>query len=165
MKTFEEKYTAWVDGRLSGKELQAFEQELEGMEAAESDRREVHQLGALLRSHAAGGGLPVLEPVAEFDRAVLDQITASERGWRQAPGSWSSGWLALAGAACLAVAAAGYALLVPKAAVPVPYFAEITSVRAADPSIFATAIQDPSGQVTVLWIDGLDYLPDTYKLR
>ena len=29
MKPFEEKFTAWVDGRLSGAELAGFERELE----------------------------------------------------------------------------------------------------------------------------------------
>ena len=37
MKTFEEKWTAWVDGQLSGRELSEFEASLPDKAAAEAE--------------------------------------------------------------------------------------------------------------------------------
>ena len=59
MKTFEERYTAWIDGRLEGSALTAFEQELTRRAAAgeaQADRQDTQRLRALLRAlpgHAA----------------------------------------------------------------------------------------------------------------
>ena len=57
MKTFEERYTAWIDGQLQGDALTAFEQELArraeagDAEAAETDRAQALGLRALLKEH------------------------------------------------------------------------------------------------------------------
>ena len=40
MKTFEEKFTAWVDGKLSGRELADFENEIAAMADAQSAQSE-----------------------------------------------------------------------------------------------------------------------------
>ena len=44
MKTLEEKWTAWLDGQLSGKELADFEASLPDLAAAEAERRDAHKL-------------------------------------------------------------------------------------------------------------------------
>ena len=49
MKTFEEKWTAWLDGKLSGKELVDFEASLPDKTAAEAEKHGAHKLGALLK--------------------------------------------------------------------------------------------------------------------
>lgn len=56
MKTVEEKITAWIDGRLEGKELADFERQLEPKLIAE--KQEAQELGDLLRStlNAPGAG-------------------------------------------------------------------------------------------------------------
>ena len=46
MKTFEEKFTAWVDGRLTGAELAAFERELESHPEALAEKEAALDLGA-----------------------------------------------------------------------------------------------------------------------
>ena len=46
MKTFEEKWTAWLDGELKGAELAEFEASLPDKAAAEAEKREAHKLGA-----------------------------------------------------------------------------------------------------------------------
>jgi len=51
MKAFEQKWTAWLDGQLCGKELSEFEASLSDKAAAEADKREVKKLGALLKQH------------------------------------------------------------------------------------------------------------------
>ena len=35
----------------------------------------------------------------------------------------------------------------------------------ADPSISATTVYNPDDNVTVVWLDGLDYIPATYALK
>src|SRR6266581_991055 len=49
MKTFEEKWTAWVDGQLSGRELSEFEASLPDKAAAEGERAGALKLGELLK--------------------------------------------------------------------------------------------------------------------
>src|SRR5437762_11649827 len=49
MKTFEEKWTAWVDGQLSGRELAEFEASLPDKAAAEAERASAQKLGKLLK--------------------------------------------------------------------------------------------------------------------
>ena len=46
MKTFEEKWTAWVDGELNDAERAAFEASLEDRAAAEAEKNQAHKLGA-----------------------------------------------------------------------------------------------------------------------
>jgi hypothetical protein len=49
MKTFEQKWTAWLDGQLSGRELSEFEASLPDKAAAEAEKAEARKLGALLK--------------------------------------------------------------------------------------------------------------------
>src|SRR6201982_79885 len=49
MKTFEEKWTAWVDGQLSGQELSEFEASLPDEAAAEAEKAGARKLGELLK--------------------------------------------------------------------------------------------------------------------
>ena len=54
MKTFEERYTAWIDGELEGNVLTAFEQELTRRAAvgeAAADKSDATRLRALLQDH------------------------------------------------------------------------------------------------------------------
>ncbi len=50
MKTFEEKWTAWLDGQLSGRELTEFEASLPDKAAAEAEKAAAKKLGALLKA-------------------------------------------------------------------------------------------------------------------
>src|SRR6186713_2752417 len=49
MKTFEEKWTAWVDGELNDAERAEFEASLDDRVRAEAEKNQAHKLGALLR--------------------------------------------------------------------------------------------------------------------
>ena len=49
MKTFEEKWTAWLDGQLSGRELAEFEASLPDKAAAEAEKADAKKLGELLK--------------------------------------------------------------------------------------------------------------------
>ena len=50
MKTFEERFTAWVDGQLTGEALAAFEKELAAHPEATADRDAALKIGELLRA-------------------------------------------------------------------------------------------------------------------
>jgi anti-sigma factor RsiW len=51
MKTFEEKWTAWIDGELTGHDLAEFEASLPDLGAAEAEKREMQKLGTFLKEH------------------------------------------------------------------------------------------------------------------
>ena len=41
----------------------------------------------------------------------------------------------------------------------------MVDARTFEPTISATTVYDPRDNVTVLWLDGLDYLPADYVLQ
>src|SRR5213595_3948655 len=51
MKTFEEKWTAWIDGELAGRELVEFEASLPDLGGAEAEKRDAQRLGMFLKEH------------------------------------------------------------------------------------------------------------------
>ena len=58
MKTFEEKWTAWIDDELSDAERVEFEASLEDRAAALAEKNQAQKLGALLKEelHAPAMG-------------------------------------------------------------------------------------------------------------
>jgi hypothetical protein len=71
--------------------------------------------------------------------------------------------------ACLLIAGALFKTMIPTN-VPgpldkSPYFATVVDSRTFDPGISANTVYDPRDNITVLWIDGLDYLPADYALQ
>ena len=52
MKTFEEKWTAWIDDQLTGRELEEFLASLPNKTAAEAEKQSAKQVGSLLREQA-----------------------------------------------------------------------------------------------------------------
>ena len=170
MKTFEERFTAWVDGRLSGPELAAFERELADHPEAAADYEDAHKLGALLREHSVA---PRLTNV-DFFNIQLEQRIKSEMPRAVAPTQKSRSWsfgllprLALGGAFCLLSAFALFKTMIPTGS-PVeksPYFAQVVEAWPGEPNIYATTVYSAEDNVTVLWLDGLDYLPDNSLLQ
>src|ERR1051326_3520558 len=57
MKTFEEKWTAWVDGELSGRELSEFEASLPDKAAAAAEKAGALKLGELLKRELSATAL------------------------------------------------------------------------------------------------------------
>ncbi|MDB6153827.1 MAG: putative transrane anti-sigma factor [Chthoniobacteraceae bacterium] len=164
MKTFEERYTAWIDGKLSGSELAGFERELDA--TAPPDKASAQQLGDLLRRHSDAPALPNAD---FFTHQIMHRIASENpEPQRRRSWSWSIPRLAWAGALSLLLAGALFkTIILPDVPKPVvdPYFAEIVDVRTFDPNISATPVYNPKDNVTVLWIEGLDYLPASYKLQ
>lgn len=170
MKTFEERFTAWIDGQLEGDDLAAFEKELDDHPEATAERVAALRLGGFLREH------PTAPPLANADffnlqlqrRIEAESPVTSRASRREAPGFWSFPRLAWAGAFCLLVAAALFKVTIPTgspASAAPPYFAQVVEAWPSDPSISATTVYNAEDNVTVLWLDGLDYLPSTYRLQ
>ena len=123
MKTFEERYTAWIDGQLEGDALASFEQELArraeagDAEAAGSDKAQALRLRSLLKEHLRAPALTNTEFFghqmrgridAEIDRAARRREAAARPTWRFPAFAWPFARLAGAGLACLFVAGALY---------------------------------------------------------
>jgi anti-sigma factor RsiW len=171
MKPFEEQFTAWVDGKLTGEELAAFERELATRPEAHADRVAAEKLGALLRSQPAQ---PLTNPDF-FNLQLLQRIEAEqpksvrgERGREKAPWFWSLSRLAWAGAACLFVSFVLFRTMIPVGSpsqTGAPYFAQVIESWPADESISATTVYNPDDNVTVLWIDGLERVPANYAVQ
>ncbi len=168
MKTFEERYTAWIDGKLSASETADIEHELEAVPDAAADKLDAQRLGTFLRQHADA---PPLGNADFFSHQLMARVAAEtplprekeRRNWWR----WSLPQLAMTGAACLLVAGGLFKIMIPAGSADgsaTPYFAEIVDARTGDPGVSATPVYNAKDNVTVLWLDGLDYLPASYKL-
>ena len=171
MKPFEERFTAWVDGQLSGDDLADFEKELAQHPDAATEKAAAQKLTKLLREHPTA---PSLTNGDFFNLQILQQLKVSGAPARSAeePAGWfwSLPRLILAGAACLLVAGFLFKMLIPTGAGPgalnaSPYFAQVIEVWPSEPGIWANTVYNPEQNVTVVWLDGLDYIPASYELN
>jgi len=99
MKTFEEKWTAWIDGELSAAELAEFEAALPDRAAAEAEKGNAHKLGAFLKENMPARAMgneeffhhQLRQRIAEDARSAAPESTsrASEPGAElgRAPGT------------------------------------------------------------------------------
>ena len=171
MKPFEEQFTAWVDGRLSGPELAAFEKELELHPEAASERADAQKLGAFLRGNPTAPKLAN----ADFFNLQIQQRIATDQP-RERAGGKAAGWLwslprlLIGGATCLLIAGVMFKTLIPTGpsvndADTSPYFAQVVESWTSEPGVSASTVYNPKDNVTVLWLDGLDYIPASYQLK
>src|SRR5215471_12084106 len=107
MKTFEEKWTAWLDGQLSGRELSEFEASLPDKAAAQAEKAGAKKLGELLKRELAAHPMTNEE---FFNHQLRERVAQEngEQGRERARGSPVSTWwtiprLLWAGTASLAV--------------------------------------------------------------
>jgi anti-sigma factor RsiW len=75
MTTVEEKMTAWIDGKLTGKELAEFERELERRPEAVVEKAAAQQIGELLRTHCSA---PILQNAEFFNHQLMQRIEADQ---------------------------------------------------------------------------------------
>src|SRR5437764_8069642 len=106
MKTFEEKWTAWLDDELTGTELAAFEASLPDKAAAEAEKRDAHKLGAFLKEHLQGHAM---ENEEFFNHQLRERIAGDARGTvapeetDAKPALWPLGRLVWVGATSFAI--------------------------------------------------------------
>ena len=171
MKTFEEQFTAWVDGKLEGPELAEFEKQLAEHPEAAAERKEALRLREFLQTHPTA---PRLSNPDFFNHQLIRQIEADEpRPEAKQPSAsfWAFGRLAWAGAVCLLLAFGAYKLAIPTTAPQTTpkeqskYFAQVVEAWPSQVGISATTVYNPDDNVTVVWLDGLDYIPATVALN
>jgi hypothetical protein len=173
MKTFEEKWTAWVDGQLSEAERVEFEASLDDRAAAEAEKDQTHKLGALLKEQLQPGAMGNEE---FFHHQLRGRIATEMKETRPRPTPqlreswWTIGRLLWMGASSLAVFALCTFFVMREKPTPdqSQYLTQILNAR-VDPNVspYATVsiFQTKQDRVTVLWVDGLKSLPSDYAAK
>jgi anti-sigma factor RsiW len=173
MKTFEEKWTAWVDDKLNDAERAEFEATLEDRVAAEVEKQQACKLGALLKEE--------LQPRAMgneefFHHQLRDRIAAETKSPATRLTSqmretwWSIPRLLGLGAASLAAFAVCTFFVMRERPAPnqSEYLTQILNAR-VDPGVSPNAtvsiFRTNEDRVTVLWVDGLKSLPSDYAAK
>jgi hypothetical protein len=172
MKTFEEKWTAWLDGQLSGQELTDFETSLPDKAAAEIEKDDAKKLGALLKSEL---GAPALRNEEFFSNQVRERImrarsprlVESERRGRT---WWTIPRLLWSGAASLAIFLIFTLFMIrdKNPAEESPYLTQILNARVdpvVSPNATVSIFEAKQDRVTVLWTEGLQSLPADYAAK
>jgi hypothetical protein len=170
MKTFEEKWTAWLDGQLTGKELADFEASLPDKAAAESEKSDAQKLGAFLKQELGARTLSN----EEFFSNQLHERIARESAQPDRPGGRSTWWtiprLVWTGAASLALFLI-CALVVMREKNPAEqsaYLTQILNMRvdaAVSPNATISVFEAKEDRVTVIWTEGLQSLPSDYAAK
>lgn len=173
MKTFEEKWTAWVDDQLTDKELAEFEAALPDKAAAEAEKRAAKRLGAFLQRELA---VQPLHNADFFSHQLRERIDREERvGSRGGSNTGMSVWwpirrLVWAGAASLAIfmAIAVFVMRDKEPAEPSQYLTQIVNAKldpGTGPDATLTIFETKEDRVTVLWTEGLKSLPSEYATK
>jgi anti-sigma factor RsiW len=169
MKTFEEKWTAWLDGQLSGRELIEFESSLPDLAAAEAEKRDAHKLGAFLKKELAAQPLTNEE---FFSHQIRERI-ARDTEDRHRPTStwWTVPRLVWCGATALALFVICTVAIVRdhQPGEQSEYLTQILNSR-VDPVVNPHATvsifeSKNDNKVTVLWTEGLQSLPADYAAK
>jgi hypothetical protein len=171
MKTFEEKWTAWLDGQLSGKELAKFEASLPDRAAAEAEKRAAQQLGTLLRQELCA---PALTNEDFFSHQLSERIARAELADEQEHDT-SAGWWTLPRLVWCGATAIALFVLFTVVAVrdhtstdQSQYLSQILNARvdpAVQPNATISMFESKENHVTVLWTEGLQTLPSEYAAK
>jgi hypothetical protein len=159
MKTFEEKFNAWLDGLLSGEELKSFENEHPSIQ---QDKAEFLKLKNLLRDNLR---CQKLGNPDFFNSEIMAQIERTARAGRYAR-SLGLPRIALAGIFALCVGFALFFSMIPRGNLADPrsgYVAEVLKTRTVDPKVKATV--DNKKDMTIIKLEGLDKLPPDKDLK
>ena len=171
MKTFEEKWTAWLDGQLSGRELAEFEASLPDKAAAEAEKADAKRLGVFLKREL---GAPALTNEEFFSHQLRDRIRQSSAPSAQREAKASTWWtiprLLWTGTASLAVFLV-FTIFVIRDKNPAEesqYLTQILNARidpVVSPNATVSMFEVKQDRVTVLWTEGLQSLPADYATK
>ena len=170
MKTFEEKWTAWVDDQLTGRELEEFLASLPDRAAAEAEKQSAKQLGSFLRKQAVA-----LSNADFFNHQLRERLDRERAPARREPDVVRTGWwtirrLLWGSVTSLAVFALCTFVVLREKTPPSQsqYLTEILTYR-VDPTVSPNAtismFQKKEDHVTVLWVEGLQSLPAEYATK
>ena len=171
MKTFEEKWTAWLDGQLRGRELAEFEASLPDKPAAEAEKADARRLGVFLKREL---GAPALTNEEFFSHQLRDRIRQSSAPSAQREAKASTWWtiprLLWTGTASLAVFLV-FTIFVIRDKNPAEesqYLTQILNARVdpvVSPNATVSMFEVKQDRVTVLWTEGLQSLPADYATK
>ena len=171
MKTFEEKWTAWLDGQLSGRELSEFEASLPDKAAAEAEKTDARRLGALLKREL---GVSALTNEEFFSHQLRERIRESSAPSAEREARSSTWWtiprLLWTGTASLAVFLV-FTIFVMRDKNPAEesqYLTQILNARVdpvVSPNATVSMFEVKQDRVTVLWTEGLQSLPADYAAK
>jgi len=170
MKTFEEKWTAWLDGQLSGKELNDFEASLPDLAAARAEKSDAHRLGAFLKEQLAAHTLSNEE---FFNHQIRERIARDSED-RQSTRStwWTVPRLVWAGATALAlfILCTVFVMRDEEPTGQSDYLTQILNSRvdstvSPNGRIYLFEKGNDDNKVTVLWTEGLQSLPADYAAK
>jgi len=172
MKTFEEKWTAWIDGQLTGHDLAEFEASLPDLAAAEAEKRDAQKLGTFLKEHLPCRAMgneeffshQLRERIASDTAVPVSQSADGGRVW------WPIGRLVWVGATALAlVGGVTFFVMREKPATDQSqYLSQILNARVdpvVSPNATITMFESKDDKVTVLWTEGLQALPSEYASK
>jgi hypothetical protein len=174
MKTFEEKWTAWLDDQLSGHELSEFEASQPDKAAAQAEKAEAKKLGELLKRELSAHPLKNEE---FFSHQLHERIVqeSGEQRRERAGRSPTSGWwtiprLLWAGTASLALFLICTVFVLHQERPPEEsqYLTQILNARvdpAVSPNGTVSIFEVKQDRVTVLWTEGLQTLPADYAAK
>jgi hypothetical protein len=175
MKTFEEKWTAWLDGQLNEQELTEFEGSLPDKAAAEAEKADAKKLGALLKREL---GAQALMNEEFFNYQLREKIAGESAGAARESGGrrievstwWTIRRLLWTGTASLALFLV-FAIFVvhdKNPAAQSEYLTQILNARVdpvVSPNATITMFEAKEDRVTVLWTEGLQSLPADYAAK
>ena len=172
MKTFEEKWTAWLDGHLTGKELIEFEASLSDKAAAKLEKLEAKRLGALLKREL---GAHMMANEEFFSHQLRERIARENvEPFREQDADvstwWTIGRLFWTGTASLALFLV-FAVFVMREKNPAEqsqYLSQILNARVdpvVSPNATISMFEAKGDRVTVLWTEGLQSLPADYAAK
>jgi|SRR5215469_12370708 len=162
MKTFEEKFTAWLDGTLSGEELRSFEQEHPAMQR---EQAQFLKLKKLLRDNLGGRGLPNPDFFNSQIMSQIDREKAKSGGRSSSRTLFGLPRLAWGGLFALGVGFALFFTMIPRGNLADPrsgYVAEVLKTKTAE-KVKATV--DNQKDMTIIKLEGLDKLPPDSDLK
>ena len=174
MKTFEEKWTAWLDDQLTGRELSEFEASLPDKAAAHAEKAEAKKLGQLLKRELSAEPLKNEEFFSHQLRERIVQVAGEQRPGaahrRPTSGWWTIPRLLWAGTASLAVFLICTVLVMhqERPAEESQYLTQILNARVdpvVSPNATVSIFEVQQDRVTVLWTEGLQSLPADYAAK
>jgi hypothetical protein len=174
MKTFEEKWTAWLDDQLSGRELSEFEESLPHKAAAQAEKAEAKKLGELLKRELSAHPLQNEEFFSHQLRERIVQESGEQPRERSRRSPTSSWWtiprLLWPGTASLAVFLICTVLVMrqERPAEESQYLTQILNARVdpiVSPNATVSIFEVKQDRATVLWTEGLQSLPADYAAK
>ena len=173
MKTFEEKWTAWIDGELAGDELAEFEASLPDRAAAEAEKRSAQKLGLFLKEQLQGrpmGNEEFFHHQLRERIAVDSHVDDPAETDAGSPAWWPIGRLLWVGSTALAIfsVCTFFVMREKPAAEQSQYLSQVLNARVdpvVSPNATITMFESKEDKVTVLWVEGLQFLPAEYATK